>query len=57
MLGCGESQREAGRPDFNRSIMIDLQGATISSDTEFILLREIDERFKIIDPMKIVWKT
>jgi hypothetical protein len=40
MLGCGESQKEAIRPDFNRSIMIDLQGATISSDTGFILLRE-----------------
>jgi hypothetical protein len=52
MLGCGESQKEAIRPDFNRSIMIDFQGATISSDTGFILLREIDERFKIIDPMK-----
>jgi hypothetical protein len=32
--------------------MIDFQGATISSDTGFILLREVDERFKIIDPMK-----
>ena len=52
MLGCGESQKEAIRPDFNRSIMIDFQGATISSDTGFILLREVDERFKIIEPMK-----
>jgi hypothetical protein len=52
MLDSGESQKEAIRPDFNRSIMIDFQGATISSDTGFILLREIDERFKIIDPMK-----
>jgi len=52
VLGCGESQREAIRPDFNRAIMIDFQGATISSDTGFILLREVDERFKIIDPMK-----
>ena len=32
--------------------MIDFQGAAISSDTGFILLREVDERFKIIDPMK-----
>jgi len=40
------------RPDFNRAIMIDFQGATISSDTGFILLREIDERFRIIEPMK-----
>ena len=52
MLGCGESQKEAIRPDFNRTIVIDFQGATISSDTGFILLREVDERFKIIDPMK-----
>jgi DNA-directed RNA polymerase subunit K/omega len=32
--------------------MFDFQGATISSDTGFILLREVDERFKIIDPMR-----
>jgi hypothetical protein len=32
--------------------MIDFQGAQISSDTGFILLREIDERFSIIDPMR-----
>ncbi len=52
MLASGESQKEAIRADFNRSIMIDFQGATISSDTGFILLREIDDRFRIIDPMK-----
>jgi hypothetical protein len=52
MLTNGESKKEAIRPDFNRAIMIDFQGAAISSDTGFILLREIDERFKIIDPMK-----
>jgi hypothetical protein len=52
MFGCGESQKEAIRPDFNRAIVIDFQGATISSDTGFILLREIDERFRIIAPMK-----
>ena len=52
MLDSGEIQKEAIRPDFNRSIMIDFQGATISSDTGFILLREIDERFRIIDPVK-----
>ena len=52
MLGCGESQKEVIRPGFNRSIMIDFQGATISSDTGFILLREVDDRFKIIDPLK-----
>jgi len=52
MLAFGESQKGAIRPDFNRSSMIDFQGATISSDTGFILLSEVDERFKIIDPMK-----
>ena len=52
MLDYGESQKEAIRPDFNRSIMIDFRGATISSDAGFILLGEIDERFKIIGPMK-----
>jgi hypothetical protein len=52
MLDSGESRKEVIRPDFNRAIMIDFQGATISSDTGFILLREVDERFMIIDPMK-----
>jgi hypothetical protein len=52
MLGCGESQTEAIRPDFSRSILIDFHGATISSDVGFLLMREIDERFKIISPMK-----
>jgi hypothetical protein len=52
VLGFGETQKEAIRPDFNRSIMIDFQGAQITSDVGFLLLREIDERFRIIDPMK-----
>ena len=52
MLVSGETQKEVIRPDFNWAIMIEFQGATISSDTGFILLREVDERFRIIDPMK-----
>jgi len=32
--------------------MIGFQGATISSDVGFLLMREIDDRFKIFDPMK-----
>src|SRR3974377_2253150 len=52
MIASGETQKETIQPDFNRSIMIDFQGATISSDTGFILLHEIDERFRIFDPMK-----
>jgi hypothetical protein len=52
MLESGETRKEVVRPDFNQAIMIDFQGATISSDTGFILLREVDERFTIIEPMK-----
>jgi len=52
MLGCGESPKEEIRPDFNRSIMIDFQGAQISSDVGFLRVREMDDRFKIIDTMK-----
>ena len=51
MLGDGGSQNEVLRPDFNRSILVDFQGARISSDTGFLLLRETDERFNIIGPM------
>ncbi len=51
MPGDGGSQKEALRPSFDRSIMIDFQGAKISSDTGFLLLRETDERFNIIGPM------
>lgn len=42
MLDSGESQEEIIYPDFNR--------AKITSDFGFLLVREIDERFKIIDP-------
>jgi len=52
MLDSGESQKEVIRPDFNRAIMIDFQGAKITSDVGFLLVREIDERFRIIDPIK-----
>jgi hypothetical protein len=51
VLASGESQKEVIRPDFNRAIMIDFQGAKITSDVGFLLVREIDERFRIIDPM------
>ncbi len=50
MLDSGESRKEVIRPDFNRAIMIDFQGAKITSDVGFLLVREIDERFRIIDP-------
>jgi hypothetical protein len=51
MLDSGESRKEVIRPDFNRAIMIDFQGAKITSDVGFLLMREIDDRFKIIAPM------
>jgi hypothetical protein len=52
VLANGASQEEVIRPDFNRAIRIDFQGAKISSDVGFLLVREIDERFRIIDPIK-----
>jgi len=36
MLDSGENQKEVIRPDFNRAIRIDFQGATISYDEKFI---------------------
>ncbi len=47
MHGSGEEERETIRPEFDRSIMIDFQGAKITSDTGFLLLREIDDLFGI----------
>jgi hypothetical protein len=35
-------------PEFDRSISIDFQGAKITSDTGFLLMREIDQRIKIL---------
>jgi hypothetical protein len=52
MVGCGEKEREIIRPEFDRSIMIDFQGAKITSDTGFLLLRAIDERFRIFGPIE-----
>jgi hypothetical protein len=52
MLANGEGQKEVIRPDFKRAIRIDFQGAKITSDVGFLLVREIDERFKIIGPMQ-----
>jgi hypothetical protein len=52
VVGCGEKERETIRPEFERSIAIDFQGAKITSDTGFLLLREIDERFGILGPIE-----
>ncbi len=52
MLASGESWKEVVRPDFNQAIRIDFQGAQITADTGFLLLRGIDDRFRIIAPME-----
>ena len=52
MLASGESQKEVIRPDFNRAIRIDFQGAKITSDVGFLLMREVDDRFSIIEPLQ-----
>ena len=57
MLGDGGSQKEALRPDFDRSIMIDFRGAKISSDTGFLLLREMDERFGFIAMIRLIQRS
>ena len=49
MLGIGEAEKEAIRPDFNKSIFIDFAGAKITSDAGFLLMREVDQRFGIIE--------
>ena len=51
LVGNGEEERETIRPDFDRSIMTDFQGAKITSDTGFLLLREKGERFGILGPI------
>ena len=51
MYPSGESKKEVLRPDFNRSIMMDFQGAKLSSDTAFLLMREFDQRHNVIAPM------
>ena len=49
MLPIGEGSKEAIRPDFNKSIIIDFAGARITSDAGFLLMREVDQRFGIIE--------
>ncbi|MGD9274799.1 MAG: transposase [Desulfobacterales bacterium] len=48
MLENGETKNDAIRLDFNKSIFIDFAGAKITSDAGFLMLREVDQRFDII---------
>jgi hypothetical protein len=52
MRGSGEKEKETMRLEVDRSIMIDFQGAKITRDTGFLLLREMDERFGILGPIE-----
>jgi len=52
MHNAGEAGKRTIRPKFNRSVMIDFQGAKITSDVGVFMLREVDERFGIIGPME-----
>ncbi len=45
MRAVGDKKTGTIRPDFDRSISIDFQGAKITNDTGFLLIREIDQRF------------
>ncbi len=48
MRAVGDKQTGTIRPDFDRSIVIDFQGAKITTDAGFLLMREIDQRFNIL---------
>ena len=48
MRAVGDKRKETITPEFDRSISIDFQGAKITSDTDFLLMREIDQRFNIL---------
>ena len=43
MHAVGDKKKGTIRPDFDKSISIDFQGAKITSDTGFLLMREIDQ--------------
>ncbi len=45
MRAVGDKQTGTIRPEFDRSISIDFQGSKITSDTGFLVMREVDQRF------------
>jgi hypothetical protein len=49
--GVEKSKQRQFAHYFDRSIIMDLQVVKITSDTDFLLLREIDERIGILGPM------
>jgi hypothetical protein len=49
MSAVGEKQKESIHPTFDKSIQIDYQGAKITSDTRFLLMQEVDGRFRLLE--------
>ena len=49
MRAVGDEKTESIRPQFDRSISIDFGGAKMTSDTGFLIMREIDQRFNILN--------
>jgi hypothetical protein len=47
---CGERDIGTIQPHFDASIRVGFGGARLTSDTGFLLLREVDERFDILVP-------
>ena len=48
MRAVGDKQMGVLRPEFDRPISIDFQGAKITSDLGFLLMREMDQRFNLL---------
>ncbi|HOI94299.1 MAG TPA: transposase [Syntrophobacter fumaroxidans] len=48
MYAVGDEHTGTIRPEFDSSISIDFQGAKITSDTGYLLMREIDQRFNVL---------
>ncbi|HIJ76436.1 MAG TPA: IS1380 family transposase [Deltaproteobacteria bacterium] len=49
MSVAGEKQKESIHPTFDKSIQIDFKAANITSDTGFLLIREVDGRFRLLE--------
>jgi hypothetical protein len=48
LRAVSDKHRGTIRPEFDRSISIDFQGAKITSDTGFLLMREMDQRLNLL---------
>ena len=48
ILRIGEAEKEAIRPDFDKSIFIDFAGAKITSEAGFLLMREVACKYLMV---------